>query len=231
MFDAIARRYDAANTVLSAGLHHRWKREAVALAGLRPGERVLDAGTGSGDLAHLAAQRGCVVTAVDVSLEMLAVARRKTAASGQVALATGGHVTLAAGDLETLPFRNGTFEVALTGFTLRHPTNLDQALRELRRVLAPSGRLVALEFARPPSLVVRGLYTAYSRAVIPALGGWLTGDADAYRHLVESIRRFVSEEELVARLRDAGFAEVRYQRHSGGIVAIYTATAASAASS
>lgn len=216
MFDAIARQYDAANTVLSAGLHHRWKREAVALAGLRRGERVLDAGAGTGDLAHLAAQQGCEVVALDVSLEMLAVARSKRE----------GHLALAGGDLEALPFRDGAFQVVLTGFTLRHPTALDQALRELRRVLVPSGRLVALEFAHPPSPLVRALYVAYSRLLIPALGGWLTGDADAYRHLVESIRRFVSAEELAARLRAAGFADVGYRRYTGGIVAIYTGRAA-----
>lgn len=217
MFAAIARRYDAANTILSAGLHHAWKREAVRMAGLRPGERVLDAGAGTGDLTRLAAQSGCTATAVDVSLEMLAVARVKLGRR---------EAALVAGDLEALPFRDGSFDVALTGFTLRHPTHLDQALRELRRVLAPAGRLVVLEFARPVSPVVRRLYDAYSLVVIPALGGWLTGDADAYRYLVESIRRFVSEEELAARLRDAGFTEVRCRRHTGGIVAIHTGRAA-----
>lgn len=233
LFDAIARRYDLANSVLSAGLHRRWKREAVALAGLRPGERVLDAGTGTGDLAQLAAERGAVVAAVDVSLEMLAVAgakygasaRTETAPEVQIALAAAGRMALAAGDLEALPFRSGAFQVVLTGFTLRHPTALDQALREFRRVLAPGGRLVILEFAHPPSPLVRALYTLYSRLMIPALGGWLTGDADAYRHLVESIRRFITEEELAARLRAAGFSDVHYRHWTGGIIAVYTASA------
>lgn len=213
LFAPIARRYDLANTVLSAGLHHVWKRQAIAAAGVQPGERVLDAGTGTGDLAELAVGRGALVTAVDASLDMLRIAKRRRPA---------GRLTWVGGDITNLPFRSAWFDIVLTGFTLRHPTNLDEGLRELKRVLAPAGRLVILEFARPIRPFVRAAYRAYS-ALIPAIGGWVTGDPDAYAYLVESIRRFPGQVVLAKALSEVGFAAVAYRNLSGGIVAIHTA--------
>ncbi|MDR7452443.1 MAG: ubiquinone/menaquinone biosynthesis methyltransferase [Armatimonadota bacterium] len=214
MFAAIARRYDLANSVLSAGLHHAWKRRAVAAAGLRRGERVLDAGAGTGDLARLAVAQGAQVTAVDVSLEMMAVARMKLGAEAGL--------RCVGGDIADLPFRGGSFDAVLTAFTLRHPTRLDEALRELMRVLIPGGRLVILEFARPLRPWTAAAYRVYA-ALIPAIGGWLTGDADAYTYLVESIRRFPAPPVLAGMLRAVGLRDVAYQYLTGGIVAIYTA--------
>ncbi|HXF81716.1 MAG TPA: ubiquinone/menaquinone biosynthesis methyltransferase, partial [bacterium] len=174
-FSRIARRYDLANTVLTAGGHHRWKRRAVAAAEVRPGQRVLDAGTGTGDLARLAAARGAQVIGADLTPAMLAIARRRGPASARWVIA----------DVAALPFRSAAFDVVLTGFTLRHTTSLDGTLRELHRVLAPGGRLVILEFGRPPSALARALYRLYA-AVIPALGGALTGHRAAYAYLVDS---------------------------------------------
>ncbi len=213
MFDAIARRYDLANTILSAGLHHRWKHRAVAAARLRPGERVLDIGAGTGDLSLLAAGAGCRVVAVDLSPEMLSVAARKLAPSLEVAFVRG--------DIERLPFHSETFDAVITGFTLRHPTDLPAALREVHRVLVAGGRLVVLEFSRPASRVVRWVYDACSFGLIPSLGGWLTGDREAYVYLVESIRRFPAPDALSALLAEAGFTGVSSEHLSGGIVALH----------
>jgi demethylmenaquinone methyltransferase/2-methoxy-6-polyprenyl-1,4-benzoquinol methylase len=213
-FPRIARRYDLANTVLTGGSHQRWKRRAVAAAEVRPGQWVLDAGTGTGDLARLATARGARVIGVDLAPAMLAIARRRGPASARWVVA----------DVAALPFRAGTFDVVLTGFTLRHPASLDGTLRELRRVLAPGGRLVVLEFGRPPSPLVRALYRLYA-AFIPAIGGALTGHRAAYAYLVRSIRRFPPQHELAARLRAAGFDAVAYRNLTGGIAAIHIARA------
>ena len=199
--------------MLSGGLHHLWKRQAVAAALLRPGDRVLDAGTGTGDLARLAVKAGAAVVGVDVSLEMLSVAQSRLSRP---------RVAWAGADVAQLPFRAESFDVVLTGFTLRHPTSLADALGELRRVLAPGGRLVILEFAHPAQPLVRAAYRAYS-ALIPTIGGWLTGDADAYVYLVESIRRFPPQAILTGKLSEAGFERVAYRNLTGGIVAIHTA--------
>jgi demethylmenaquinone methyltransferase/2-methoxy-6-polyprenyl-1,4-benzoquinol methylase len=212
-FASIARRYDLTNTVLSGGLHHRWKQQAVAAALLRPGDRVLDAGTGTGDLARLAVKAGAAVVGVDVSLEMLAVAQRRL---------NRPRVAWAGADVAQLPFRAATFDVVLTGFTLRHPTSLEDTLKELGRVLVPSGRLIILEFARPVQPLVHAVYRAYS-GLIPTIGGWLTGDADAYAYLVESIRRFPGQALLAGKLSEAGFERIAYRNLTGGIVAIHSA--------
>jgi len=213
LFASIARRYDLVNTILSAGLHLVWKRRAVAHAVLRRGDRVLDAGVGTGDLSHLALAAGASVIGTDVSLEMLTLARLKL---------NRASFRCVGGDLSQLPFGADSFDAVLTAFTLRHPTDLDEALRELRRVLAPGGRLVILEFARPTRPLVAAAYRAYS-ALIPVLGGWLAGDADAYAYLVESIQRFPAQALLAERLKAAGFRDVVYRNLTGGIVAIYTA--------
>jgi len=213
LFASIARRYDLANTVLSGGLHLAWKRRAVADAVLRRGDRVLDAGVGTGDLSRRALAAGASVIGVDVSLEMLTLARLKL---DRAAFRCVG------GDISQLPFIADSFDAVLTAFTLRHPTDLNEALRELRRVLAPGGRLVILEFARPTRPLVAAAYRAYS-TFIPVLGGWLAGDADAYAYLVESIRRFPAQALLAERLEAAGFQDVGYRNLTGGVVAVHTA--------
>ncbi len=203
-----------ANSILSAGLHHTWKRQAVEAAMLLPDDHVLDAGAGTGDLTLLALRLGCRVTAVDVSAEMLRVAEMKVKDTP---------VSFVAADIQALPFPGSTFDAVITGFTLRHPTDLSAALRELHRVLRIAGRLVILEFSRPVSAPVRWLYRLYSSALIPALGGWLTGDRDAYAHLVTSIRRFPDQKNLVRLIAQAGFEAVAYRNLTGGIVAVHTA--------
>lgn len=175
---------------------------------------MLDAGAGTGDLTRLALRVGCHVTAADVSLEMLHVARAKL---------NDTPVSFVAADVQALPFPSGTFDAVITGFTLRHPTDLPAALRELHRVLRIAGRLVILEFSRPVSAPMRWLYDLYSSAVIPSLGGWLTGDRDAYAHLVTSIRRFPDQRTLVKHLARSGFEAIAYRNLTGGIVAVHTA--------
>lgn len=210
MFSAIARRYDLLNTVLSLGLHHWWKRRAAAAAN---GGRALDIASGTGDIARRLAASGARVVALDISLEMLRIAQAKL---HEAALYVQG-------DAEQLPFPDGAFEAVTIGFGLRNVPDRERALREMRRVLAPGGRLVVLEFATPRSRAVRWLYDRYSFAVIPRVAGWLARNPDAYRYLVASIREFPDRETLAAMLRAAGFDRVRCTDLTLGIVAIHVA--------
>lgn len=227
-FEHIALRYDLANTVLSLGLHRRWKRALVEAVLPRPGARirrlrteaagfVLDAGTGTGDLALLAVSGGARVIGVDMSPAMLRMAGRRSDRSGM-------KIALIRGDLSNLPLADGTVTSVMSAFVLRHLPDLGQAFGELRRVLISGGRIALLEFGRPRRWL-RPLYEGYSYGVLPRLGGWLTGDRAAYEFLVRSIRLF-PEPTYVARLMQAaGFADVRWRALSGGIAMLYTATA------
>jgi len=212
MFDRIAPVYDAMNRVMTAGLDQRWRR-LTAQAVVRPGDRVLDACCGTGDLAIAASKADGRVTGLDFSERMLERARRKSAAIDWVQ-----------GDLTALPFADGSFEAATVGFGVRNVDDLDRALAELRRVLGPDGRVGILEITRP-SGPLRHFYGFWFDRVVPALGRVLPGGA-AYIYLPASVRRFPGPDELAARLGAAGFADVRYRTFAGGIVALHTGTAA-----
>lgn len=215
MFSSIAPRYDLLNTLLSVGLHRRWKRRAAALARCGDGGLALDIASGTGDLAQLLARGGARVALLDLSPEMLRLARRKMAASPVL-----GYVQA---DAEHLPFAGGAFAAITIGFGLRNVADRAGALREMLRVLAPGGRLVVLEFSTPRSPVVRWLYDRYS-SLIPRLGGRLSGNPGAYRYLVASIRDFPARGALTAMIRAAGFEEVHHADLAFGIVAIHVGT-------
>ena len=210
MFDRIAPVYDVMNRVMTAGLDQRWRRETVR-AVVRPGDAVLDAACGTGDLAVLASRAGGRVTGLDFSEAMLARARRKARELDWVQ-----------GDLLALPFADETFDSATIGFGVRNVADLDRALAELRRVLVPGGRLAILEITRPRG-ALRFFYSAWFDRVVPLLGKVLPG-GEAYTYLPASVRRFPGPDELVARL--AGFEDVRYRLFAGGIVALHTAVKA-----
>jgi len=213
MFDRIAPVYDAMNRVMSAGLDLRWRRVAAAAA-VRPGDRVLDAACGTGDLAlaDLAAGAGEVV-GVDFSPRMLERARRKS-----------GAVRWVEADLLALPFPDASFDAATVGFGIRNVPELERGLRELRRVLRPGGRLALLEITRPRGLL-RPFFGLWFDALVPVAGRLLPGGR-AYAYLPASVRRFPGAEELAELLAAAGFGDVRFRLLAGSIVAVHTGTAA-----
>ncbi|HEY6102903.1 MAG TPA: ubiquinone/menaquinone biosynthesis methyltransferase [bacterium] len=225
IFESIAPRYDLANTVLSFGLHRRWKRTLVGALRLAAGDIVLDAGTGTGDLAYLAASMDARVIGIDLSPAMLEIAARKLTRPAPLRRPPAtARLDLLRGDLLRLPLGDGAVTAVMSAFVLRHLANLEQAFGELRRVLAPGGRIALLEFSQPDGWI-RLFYDTYSYRVIPPLGGRLTGDRRAYEVLIRSIRNFPAPAHVAHIVQGAGFVSVRRRPLTGGIATLYTATA------
>jgi demethylmenaquinone methyltransferase / 2-methoxy-6-polyprenyl-1,4-benzoquinol methylase len=211
MFDRIAPVYDVMNRVMTAGLDLRWRRIA-AEAVVRPGDRVLDACCGTGDLAAACARAGGRVTGLDFSPRMLERARRKVPSA-----------TWVEGDLLALPFEDGSFESATVGFGVRNVADLAHGLAELRRVLVPGGRLAVLEITIPRGPLAP-FYRIWFDRIVPLLGKLLKGGA-AYSYLPASVRRFPGPDDLARVIEEAGFGGVRYRTFAGGIVALHTGDA------
>jgi demethylmenaquinone methyltransferase / 2-methoxy-6-polyprenyl-1,4-benzoquinol methylase len=207
MFDRIAPIYDAMNRAFTMGLDGRWRRLAAASV-VRPGDRVLDAACGTGDLALAALEAGGDVTGLDFSERMLERARRKSDA-----------IEWIRGDVLALPFDDATFDAATIGFGIRNVEDLDEALRELARVLRPGGRLAVLELTRPTG-VLRPFFRLWFDVLIPLAGKVLPGGV-AYSYLPASVRRFPGPDDLAGALRRAGFADVGYRLLAGGIVSLH----------
>jgi demethylmenaquinone methyltransferase/2-methoxy-6-polyprenyl-1,4-benzoquinol methylase len=211
MFDRIAPVYDVMNRVMTAGLDRRWRRETVREV-VRPGDRVLDAACGTGDLAIEASRAGARVVGLDFSGAMLERARRKAP-----------ELEWLQGDLLALPFEDGDFDAATVGFGIRNVADLEAGLRELRRVVRPGGRLGVLEITRP-SGILRPFYSLWFDRVVPLLGKALPGGS-AYAYLPASVKRFPPAEELAALMRESGFGGVRFRLLAGSIVALHTGEA------
>jgi demethylmenaquinone methyltransferase / 2-methoxy-6-polyprenyl-1,4-benzoquinol methylase len=219
VFDSVAGRYDLMNDLMSAGAHRLWKRYALALTGLKPGDRVLDVAGGTGDLAAgLARQVGQsgLVVLTDINAAMLEAGRDRLIDDGLV-----GNVLCAQADAERLPFADQSFDCVTIGFGLRNVTDKARALASMRRVLKLGGQLLVLEFSRPTNPTLETVYDAYSFKVLPLLGRVVAGDEDSYRYLAESIRRHPDQEQLLAMMREAGLEECRYHNLMGGIVAVH----------
>jgi demethylmenaquinone methyltransferase / 2-methoxy-6-polyprenyl-1,4-benzoquinol methylase len=213
MFDRIAPVYDPMNRIMTAGLDLRWRRLAAESV-VRSGDAVLDAACGTGDFAVADLRAGAGrVTGLDFSERMLERARRKEP-----------RVEWVLGDLLALPFEDGAFGAATVGFGVRNVADLELALRELRRVLAPGGRLAILEITQPRG-VLRPFFRLWFDHIVPLLGKVLPGGS-AYTYLPASVRRFPDAETLAGLLRDAGFGEVRFRLLGGTIVALHTGVAA-----
>ena len=211
MFDRIAPVYDFMNRAMSLGLDRRWRR-ATARAVVRPGDRVLDACCGTGELALADSAAGGRVTGLDFAERMLERARRKHSA-----------VEWVRGDLLALPYDDESFDAATVGFGVRNVADLDRALAELRRVLRRGGCLGILEIARPRGLLAP-FYRLWFDRLVPLAGKLLPGGS-AYAYLPASVRRFETPEELADTLRATGFGDVRYRLFAGGIVALHTGVA------
>lgn len=222
MFDRIAPRYDFLNRLLSLGTDLSWRRRALDRARLGDGERALDVGTGTGDfaLALLArAPRSATVTGVDISAGMLDVAERRAAKAG-----LGTRYERLIANVESLPFADGAFDVAVAGFVIRNVGDIPRGLREMRRVLQSGGRAVILDLHTPRNPTVRRLYRSYS-LLSPRLAAALGSDPEAYRYLPRSIEAFHEPETLATLLRDAGFSRVTFERLTFGIAAIHVGEA------
>ncbi len=212
MFDRISPVYDLMNRLMTAGLDRRWRR-LTAAAVVRPGDRVLDACCGTGDLAMAASEAGGDVTGLDFSEAMLERARRKSAS-----------VEWVRGDLLALPFADASFDAATVGFGIRNVADLEAALRELARCLRPGGRLGCLEITQPRG-ALRPFFGVWFDRLVPLAGKVLPGGA-AYSYLPASVRRFPGPADLAAAMKRAGFADVQWRLLAGGIVAVHVAIAA-----
>ena len=211
MFDRIAPVYDAMNHLMTAGLDRRWRR-VTAEAVVSPGDRVLDACCGTGDLAVACVRAGGRVTGLDFSERMLERARAKS-----------GAVEWVQGDALALPFEDGSFDAATVGFGVRNLEGLERGLAELGRVLRPGGRLGVLEISRPRGTLAP-FYRLWFERGVPVVGRVVSGSS-AYTYLPASVRRFPGPEELAGLLREAGFGEVRYRLFARGIVALHVGVA------
>jgi demethylmenaquinone methyltransferase / 2-methoxy-6-polyprenyl-1,4-benzoquinol methylase len=209
MFDRISGFYDLVNTVMTMGLHHRWRGRAADLAAVGPGSRALDVATGTGDLAIELAGRGVDVVGADFSDEMLEIARRKAP----------GLRFEHANALE-LPYEDDSFDAATVGFGARNFSDLDRGLFEMARVVRPGGRVVVLEMTTPTRPPLSSFYALWFDRLVPLIGK-AAGDSAAYEYLPNSVKRFPGPEGLAAAMERAGLERIRWILTAGGIIALH----------
>jgi demethylmenaquinone methyltransferase/2-methoxy-6-polyprenyl-1,4-benzoquinol methylase len=214
MFDAVARRYDLANDVLSLGQDRRWRREVYDAVAPVAGERVLDLAAGTGTSSQPFADAGAVVVPCDFSLGMLQVGKKAKPA-----------LPFTAGDGTRLPFGDATFDAVTISFGLRNIVDPSAGLAELRRVTKPGGRLVVCEFSHPTNRAFRTVYMEYLMKTLPTVARAVSSSPDAYVYLAESIRAWPDQDGLARLIRDAGWTRPQWRNLSGGIVALHRATA------
>lgn len=224
VFASVAGRYDLMNDLMSGGLHRLWKDAAVTWLDPPPGKRrysVLDVAGGTGDIALRildAAGPGAKVTVFDINEHMLREGEKKARRLGRAE-----PLEFVQGNAEELPFEDASFDAYTIAFGIRNVPRIDKALAEAYRVLRPGGRFLCLEFSAVTVPMLDRLYDFYSFNAIPMIGQAVTGDGDAYRYLVESIRRFPNQDTFAAMIAEAGFSRVRFRNLSGGIAAIHSA--------
>ena len=223
VFHSVARRYDLMNDLMSGGLHRAWKDVLVNAVNPPKGDRdfrLLDVAGGTGDIAFrvvAAGGAGTQAIVLDINDDMLTVGRERAQQRG-----LDHAVTFREGNAEKLPFPDRSFDAYTIAFGIRNVPRIDAALAEARRVLRPGGRFLCLEFSSVDLPGLEAVYDLYSFNVIPAVGRAVTGDAEAYRYLVESIRKFPKPQVFAAMMRDAGLARVSYTPMTGGIVALHS---------
>ena len=223
VFSSVARRYDIMNDLMSGGVHRLWKDAMVEWLNPQPGQCILDLAGGTGDIAFrvadVARMRGgrAAVFVCDASPEMIVEGIRRAKETNET------EVRWMCGDAEALPLPDASMDACTIAFGIRNVTHIDRALAEMRRVLKPGGRFLCLEFSRVQAPGLDALYNRYSFAVLPRLGEWVAKDADSYRYLAESIRRFPSQTAFARMIGDAGLSRVKVRNLAGGIAAMHSA--------
>ncbi|NCN43055.1 MAG: bifunctional demethylmenaquinone methyltransferase/2-methoxy-6-polyprenyl-1,4-benzoquinol methylase UbiE [Thiomicrospira sp.] len=219
VFDSVAAKYDVMNDVMSFGIHRLWKRHAIELSGIRPGNKVLDLAGGTGDLTKAFAKRvgktGQVVLA-DINESMVRVGRDRLINEGVM-----GNVDYTITNAEALTYPDNTFDLVTISFGLRNVTNKDKALAEMARVLKPGGQLMVLEFSKVTQPLLAKAYDFYSFNILPKMGKLIADDEASYQYLAESIRMHPDQETLKQMMLDAGFDKADYLNMSQGIVALH----------
>ena len=211
MFAAIASRYDRTNTILSAGIHHLWRRKTVRWSGAKPGDRVLDCATGTGDLAIAFHKVTGNVTATDFVPEMIQLAREKSR-----------EVYFEVADVTNLPYEDNTFDIASISFGIRNVADPGKGIAEMTRVVKKGGRVMVLEFGQPRRRAFGAPYAFYTRHILPRLGGAITGDRAAYEYLQKSAGQFPCGDDFVALMRGAAdFASIEYIGLTMGVAYLY----------
>ncbi len=219
VFTRVASKYDVMNDLMSMGIHRVWKEAMMDWLAPRPGQRLLDVAGGTGDVAFrfLKRAKGSSAVVCDMTESML-IEGRKRAEADQLASALDWVV----GDAMALPFADNSFDAYTISFGIRNVTRIADALSEAYRVLRPGGRLMVLEFSQIPNDMLQKAYDLYSFNVIPVMGQVVAGDRDSYQYLVESIRKFPSQDAFAAMIRTAGFGQVKYRNLTMGIAALHS---------
>ncbi len=223
VFSSVAARYDLMNDLMSGGVHRIWKDAMVEYLNPRPGWRTIDVAGGTGDIAfrivEMARSRGgeAAVTVCDINEKMVAEGKRRAEAKGETA------ITWTVGDAEALPAPDASFDAYTIAFGIRNVTHIEKALAEARRVLKPGGRFLCLEFSHVDVPGLDALYDAYSFKLLPRMGEWVAKDAQSYRYLAESIRRFPPREKFARMIEAAGLGQAKVRVLSGGIAAMHSA--------
>jgi demethylmenaquinone methyltransferase/2-methoxy-6-polyprenyl-1,4-benzoquinol methylase len=229
VFSSVAARYDLMNDLMSAGIHRIWKDAMVEWLNPQPGWNSIDVAGGTGDIAfrivEMARSRSlkgsgggdAAVTVCDINEKMVGEGKRRAETKGEDAIAW------TVGDAEALPVPDASFDSYTIAFGIRNVTHIEKALAEARRVLKPGGRFLCLEFSQVDVPGLDTLYDAYSFKLLPQMGAWVAGDADSYRYLAESIRRFPAREKFAQMIQAAGLSQVKVRVLSGGIAAMHSA--------
>jgi len=216
VFSSVAKNYDRMNDAMSAGMHRLWKDRFVRRVKPREGETILDMAGGTGDIAFRMARHGAATTVSDINQDMLDVGIERAEQRGIAGL------TWSRQNAEELTFGDKTFNAYTIAFGIRNVTRIDKALAEAHRVLKPGGRFFCLEFSTTEWPGFAEVYDLYSHKVVPQLGQMIAGDADSYRYLIESIRRFPKMREFEGMIREAGFRHTKVESILGGVVAIHS---------
>jgi demethylmenaquinone methyltransferase / 2-methoxy-6-polyprenyl-1,4-benzoquinol methylase len=214
LFATIARRYDLLNDIMSAGMHRRWKRRLVEMAG-SPHD-VLDLCCGTGDIAMMFARNGACVTGVDFTKEMLQVAT----ARGRAGAPTSASLVWVQADALQLPFLDNSFDVISVGYGLRNLADIERGLREVWRVLRPGGKFLSLDFGKPEAPLLRFIYFGYLRTVLPVLGRLFCGDPDTHGYILASLQEYPAQRGIRMLMEQGGYRDCGFEEFCGGTMAI-----------